>query len=156
MFSLAPKWEELAQLYTSDADFNSKVTVAKCDATANDVPDEIAGFPSIKLYPAGAKGSPVEYSGSRTVEDMAAFIRDNGKHGVAAYKPEAETDAEGDVTMAEGTQETMAKAAPAATTSTGTTGGVVESIKSAASEAASVIADVAVDDAGELESKDEL
>lgn len=79
--SLAPKYEELAALYAAKTD---KVTIAKVDATANDVPDEIQGFPTIKLFPAGGKSAPVTYSGPRTVEDLAKFIADNGKHGVAA------------------------------------------------------------------------
>ena len=152
--ALAPKYEELAQLYTSNPDFNSKVTIAKCDATANDVPDDISGFPSIKLYPAGAKESPLEYSGSRTVEDMAAFIRDNGKYSVDAL---GKTDAVGDVPM-EGTQAVtseMAKAAPAATQASEAGQGVVEGVKSAASAAEAVI-EAAVADSGVDETHDEL
>ena len=78
-FSLAPKYEDLARLYSDKLD---SVTIAKVDATANDVPDEIQGFPTIKLYPAGSKDSPIDYTGSRTIEDLAAFIRDNGSHKV--------------------------------------------------------------------------
>lgn len=95
--ALAPKYDQLAKLYTDNADFNSKVVVAKVDATANDVPDEIQGFPTIKLYPAGSKDSPVEYQGSRTIEDLANFVRDNGKHGVDAYVKE-KVEEGGDVT----------------------------------------------------------
>lgn len=67
--------------------------MAKIDATANDVPDSITGFPTIKLYPAGKKEEPVEYNGSRTVEDLVTFIKENGKYGVdglaeGAQKPE--------------------------------------------------------------------
>lgn len=79
MPSLAPKYEDLARLYSDNVD---SITIAKVDATANDVPDEIQGFPTIKLYPAGSKDSPVDYSGSRTIEDLAAFIRDNGSHKI--------------------------------------------------------------------------
>ncbi|CAG8303473.1 unnamed protein product [Penicillium salamii] len=79
--SLAPKYEELAVLYAS-AELSEKVTVAKIDATANDVPDSITGFPTIKIYPAGAKDSPIEYAGDRTVEDLVTFIKENGKHQV--------------------------------------------------------------------------
>lgn len=61
------------------------MTIAKVDATANDIPDEIQGFPTIKLFPAGAKDKPVEYTGSRTIEDLANFVRDNGKYKVDAY-----------------------------------------------------------------------
>ncbi|KAK2798211.1 hypothetical protein FQN50_008909 [Emmonsiellopsis sp. PD_5] len=95
--ALAPKYEQLAALYSENSEFASKVTVSKVDATANDVPDEIQGFPTIKLFPAGSKGSPVEYSGSRTIQDLANFIRDNGKHGVDAYVEEKVQEG-GDVT----------------------------------------------------------
>lgn len=83
--SLAPKYEELAAFYFNDPTYSKQVTIAKVDATANDVPDEIAGFPTIKLFPAGAKSDPVTYTGSRTVEDLATFIKENGKHQVDAY-----------------------------------------------------------------------
>jgi len=87
--ALAPKYDELANLYK---DLGDKVVVAKVDATANDVPDEIQGFPTIKLFPAGSKASPVEYAGSRTVEDLANFIKENGKWKVDAYKGAAEEE----------------------------------------------------------------
>ena len=93
--SLAPKYEELGALY---ANFASKVTDAKVDATSNDVPESIQGFPTIKLYPAGSKDTPVEYTGSRTVEDLANFIRDHGKHGVDVYAAK-ESEGAGDATQ---------------------------------------------------------
>ncbi|KAJ2906073.1 protein disulfide isomerase [Zalerion maritima] len=77
--ALAPKYEELGGLYAK-SEFKDKITIAKVDATANDVPDEIQGFPTIKLYPAGAKGEPITYSGSRTIEDLMKFISENGKY----------------------------------------------------------------------------
>ncbi|KAL2866361.1 protein disulfide isomerase PDI1 [Aspergillus lucknowensis] len=88
--ALAPKYDELARLYADNEEFNSKVTVAKIDATANDVPDSITGFPTIKLFPAGSKDTPIEYSGSRTVEDLANFVKENGKYSIDAWnaKPE--------------------------------------------------------------------
>lgn len=92
LFRLAPKYDELASLYADNKDFASKVTIAKVDATANDVPDEITGFPTVKLYPAGAKDSPVDYAGARTVEDLANFVRDSGKHQVDAYAARQQTD----------------------------------------------------------------
>ncbi|CAL5874912.1 uncharacterized protein PFLUO_LOCUS9214 [Penicillium psychrofluorescens] len=96
--SLAPKYDELAEMYSGD--LAEKVTIAKIDATANDVPDPITGFPTIKLYPAGSKGEPIEYSGSRTVEDLATFIKENGKYkaeGVASG--ESKPQEGGDVTV---------------------------------------------------------
>ncbi|QKX58943.1 uncharacterized protein TRUGW13939_06071 [Talaromyces rugulosus] len=84
--ALAPKYEQLAKAYAENPDFASKVTVAKIDATANDVPDPIQGFPTIKLFPAGSKDAPVEYSGSRSIEDLAEFIKTKGKHQVDAVE----------------------------------------------------------------------
>lgn len=98
LHSLAPKYEQLGQLYADVPEFASKVTIAKIDATANDVPEDIQGFPTIKLYAAGSKGSPVDYDGSRTIEDLAKFVRDNGKHGVDAYVAEKVVEDGGDVT----------------------------------------------------------
>ncbi|KAI1438030.1 protein disulfide-isomerase [Xylaria sp. CBS 124048] len=85
--ALAPKYEELASLY-ADSEFKDKVVIAKLDATNNDVPDDIRGFPTIKLYPAGAKGEPITYSGSRTVDDLIAFVKENGKYKAGVEKPE--------------------------------------------------------------------
>lgn len=117
------------------------------DATANDVPDEIQGFPTIKLFPAGSKDSPVDYSGSRTVEDLAQFIKENGKYKVDAYVANDTDDA--DMTDA---GETMGKQAPAATA-----GGATESVKSVVSEAAEAVKTVVADtDDGGKEAHDEL
>jgi protein disulfide-isomerase A1 len=80
--ALAPKYDELGELFKP---FSDKVTIAKVDATLNDVPDDIQGFPTIKLYVAGKKDAPVNYSGGRTVEDLAQFVKDNGKYEVDVY-----------------------------------------------------------------------
>lgn len=86
--ALAPKYEELGQAYAS-SELSKLVTIAKVDATANDVPDEIQGFPTIKLFAAGKKDAPIDYSGSRTVEDLAQFIKENGSHKAAGIFAEA-------------------------------------------------------------------
>lgn len=96
-------------MYHDDADLKEKVVVAKVDATANDVPDSITGFPTIKLFPAGKKDTPVEYAGSRTVEDLVKFIKEEGKYKVdglaeGAKKPEQS----GDVTSSAAPSETPA------------------------------------------------
>lgn len=110
--ALAPKYEELAKVFSENPEYAAKVTVAKIDATANDVPDTIQGFPTIKLFPAGSKDQPVEYSGSRTIEDLAKFIAANGKHGVDAVaeinKPKEEEAASSEAAKTE------AAAAPSA------------------------------------------
>ncbi len=80
--SFATVYEELAQLYSSN--YNDKIIIAKVDATVIDSGTTIRGYPTIKLYPAGRKKSPINYSGSRTVEDLAKFIKENGVHAVDA------------------------------------------------------------------------
>jgi protein disulfide-isomerase A1 len=87
--ALAPKYEELGALYAK-SEFKDQVVIAKVDATANDVPDEIQGFPTIKLYPAGDKANAVTYSGSRTVEDLIKFIAENGKYKATVVEEAAE------------------------------------------------------------------
>jgi len=105
--SLAPKYEELGALY-ANSEFKDKVVIAKVDATANDVPDEIQGFPTIKLYSAGAKDAPVTYSGARTVEDLVSFIAENGK-----YKASVEVKVEAEEPEAAPAVETETEAEPA-------------------------------------------
>lgn len=128
--SLAPKYEELAALYAANSD---KVTIAKVDATANDVPDEIQGFPTIKLFPAGGKSAPVTYSGPRTVEDLAKFIADNGKHGIVAAPAAAEADE---------APESLGEAAAAATKSAAS---VVEEVTEAVKDKASSASEAATE-----------
>jgi protein disulfide-isomerase A1 len=90
--ALAPKYEDLAALYFNDKSLSKQVTIAKVDATLNDVPDEIQGFPTIKLFPAGAKDAPITYSGDRTIEDLAKFVAENGKHKAQVVIPVEEVE----------------------------------------------------------------
>lgn len=85
------------------------MTIAKIDATVNDVPDPITGFPTIKLYPAGSKGSPVDYTGTRTVDDLTNFVKENGKHQVDAYA--AKEEKKGDASASASSSQTEAPAA---------------------------------------------
>lgn len=101
--ALAPKYEILASRY-ANSDFKDKVVIAKLDATANDIPDEVQGFPTIKLYPAGAKDEPVTYSGPRTVEDLIKFISENGKY--EAFVSESQETQSSETTAAEAAEET--------------------------------------------------
>merc|ERR1712054_588474 len=71
--ALDPKYDELAK----GLEDNNSITIAKMDATANeiDVPGvDIRGFPTIMFFPAGSKGSPKSYDGQREVEAMTSFI----------------------------------------------------------------------------------
>ena len=148
--SLAPKYEELASLYSANPTFSKQVTIAKVDATLNDVPDEIQGFPTIKLFPAGAKSAPIDYSGSRTIEDLANFIKENGKYKVDAYVASNETGEGADMPDAD----EMGKQAAAATEKAS---GVAESVKSKAGDAAEAVKTAIMDsDADAADHHDEL
>jgi len=138
--ALAPKYEELGQLYATDK-FSKLVTIAKVDATANDVPEDIQGFPTIKLFAAGKKDSPIDYSGPRTIEDLVQFISENGSHKVqavyAAAADAAEDAAERLAEQAAAATEAGAEIAEGATESVKSGASkVAESVKSAASAAA--------------------
>jgi len=54
------------------------VVIAKVDSTENDTPYKVQGFPTLVFFPAGAKTTPIPYSGERTEEAMAEFVRKNG------------------------------------------------------------------------------
>lgn len=119
-------------MYQSNPDFASKVTIAKVDATLNDVPDEIQGFPTIKLFPAGNKSDPISYSGSRTVEDLVQFVKENGKHGIDGYEGKAATDAKAEDVEKE---EELGEQAPAATEQIKSkVSSVVEAVKTAVAD----------------------
>lgn len=155
--NLAPTYEALGELYQSNG-FGSKVVIAKVDATANDVPEKIQGFPTIKLYPAGGKDSPIDYSGSRTMDDLANFIKDNGSNKVdvlaaqAAKDESGEKDTDGDEAMTE-IPDTMARAAPAATEAPS---GAGQKIIDAVKDAAGVVSTFVADDEVPQDHHDEL
>ncbi len=128
--ALAPKYDILAKLYV-DAGFTDKVTIAKVDATLNDVPDEIQGFPTIKLFKAGDKKNPVTYSGSRSIEDLIKFVKESGKYGVeVTYDENATEEAQKPIVESMGSQAEAATEKVAEKVADAT-----ESVKSAASEA---------------------
>ena len=129
-------------MYANNPDYADKIVVAKVDATANDVPDEIQGFPTIKLYPAGGKDSPIDYTGSRTIEDLAAFIKENGKYKADAYITE-EDAAMPDV-------DDLPKAAPAASKK------VADKAKSVVSEATEAVKTAVADTDADGTEHDEL
>jgi len=145
--ALAPKYEELGELYQTDA-FSKLVTVAKVDATLNDVPDEIQGFPTIKLFPAGKKDSPIDYSGSRTVEDLVKFIEENGTHKVAAVyeaaKEKVEDAADAAASVADEATKSAGSAADEATKSAGSAADeATKSVKSGTEKATDAAKDAA-------------
>jgi len=87
--SLVPKYDELGKMFENNED----VIIAKVDATANDTPIEVQGFPTIKFFPAGKKSEPMEYNGDRTAKAMADFIRKHGtKAGAATASDSDDSD----------------------------------------------------------------
>lgn len=73
--SLAPTYEKVGEAFAE----NKTVTVAKMDATANDVPSSkfsVSGFPTI-MFVSGKDGSVVSYDGNRQQEDMIKFINEH-------------------------------------------------------------------------------
>jgi len=148
--ALAPKYEELGQLYATE-EFSKLVTIAKVDATLNDVPDEIQGFPTIKLFPAGKKDSPVDYSGSRTIEDLVQFIKDNGSHKVAAVYEEVKEKVEEVASDASEKAESVKdEATEAAKSGAEAATDAAKEAASSASSVASKATDAAKDDHDEL------
>ncbi|KUJ22264.1 disulfide isomerase-like protein [Mollisia scopiformis] len=142
--ALAPKYDILAKLYV-DAGYTDKVTIAKVDATMNDVPDEIQGFPTIKLYKANDKKNPVTYSGSRSIEDLIKFVKENGSYGVEITYEEETAEAQKPIV------ESMAEQAAAATESVKSAAEEVkETVKSKASEATEAAKTPAAEDHDEL------
>lgn len=79
---LTPKYEQLAVAFAGDKD----VLIAKVDATEE--PElgkkyEVAGFPTIKFFPAGSSDAE-DYDGSRELDDFVEFI--NKKVGTQRNK----------------------------------------------------------------------
>jgi len=147
-------------MYASNKD---KIVVAKVDATANDVPDEIQGFPTIKMYPAGKKDAAIEYSGSRTIEDLAKFIRDSGTHKIDALSKvpageraaeEEEEEEDSDVDDIARATDDMPQQAVAATETAAD--GIGAKIVSKVSEAADAMITAMLDDDEGAAEHDEL
>jgi len=84
--SLTPKWEKLGE----DLKHVDTLTIAKIDATANDVPKlfDVKGFPTIHLLKANDKKNPVAYSGAREVADFKKWLGSNVHHKFSATKSE--------------------------------------------------------------------
>jgi protein disulfide-isomerase-like protein len=73
---LEPVYRDLAKRFKN----SKRLVIAKMDATANDSPDPYtsSGYPTIYFAPAGAKKSPIAFSGSdRSLEGLTKFIREH-------------------------------------------------------------------------------
>jgi len=78
--SLAPKYEKLGESFSKDP----SIVIAKVDATENDTPADIKGFPTLIFYPANDKANPIPYDGERSESAMEKWVR---KHSTTLGAP---------------------------------------------------------------------
>jgi len=71
--SLAPKYEELGKEFQA----TPSVVIAKVDATENDTPADIQGFPTLIFYPANDKSHPLTFNGERSQKAMSDYIKEH-------------------------------------------------------------------------------
>jgi len=77
-----PHCKNIEPIYNSVGEKLKDVTslvLAKIDATANTIPDDlpVTGFPTLLLFNANNKGVPVEFDGDRTVKGIIKFVQEN-------------------------------------------------------------------------------
>ncbi|KAK9502338.1 hypothetical protein O3M35_011128 [Rhynocoris fuscipes] len=70
---LEPTYKKLAELYKGRDD----VVIAQFNGHKNDLPVELHGYPTLKLFKKGSN-RVVDYKGPRTLEDLSAFMYSNG------------------------------------------------------------------------------
>jgi len=71
--SLTPIYDALAKKLS----YNDNLVIAKIDGTANEIEGvSVQGFPTIKLWPANNKATPIDFDGERTEEGFLKFLRE--------------------------------------------------------------------------------
>jgi len=82
--SLAPKYDELAKKLKNE----NGITIAKMDATENDVPSQynVRGFPTIYFAPKNDKNNPRKYEGGREVDDFVKYIAREATDGLTGFE----------------------------------------------------------------------
>lgn len=72
--TLAPVYEELANMVKD----GNKLKLMEIDATANELPGYIIdSYPTLRYFPRKSKENSREYSGSRKLDDMLKFLKEN-------------------------------------------------------------------------------
>ncbi|KAJ8086679.1 protein disulfide-isomerase precursor [Marasmius tenuissimus] len=84
---LKPIWDQLGERY---ADLKDKITIAKMEATENDLPEsagfQVTGFPTLKFKKAGTKEF-IEYDGDRSLDSFIAFIEEHAANDLEVKTP---------------------------------------------------------------------
>lgn len=85
---LEPKYKELAQKMKK---YSDTLTIAKIDATANDLPPAYVakGYPTIFFAPANSKDKPLTYDSQREVKDFENYIK---RHASLPLKAQKKSD----------------------------------------------------------------
>jgi protein disulfide-isomerase A1 len=69
--AMEPKYDALGEYFKGI----DSVVIAKIDATSNDTPYPIEGFPTVVFFPGNKKESPIPYEGDRSLKDMVEFVK---------------------------------------------------------------------------------
>jgi len=80
---LAPEWEKLGDAFNEV----ENVIIAKIDATENDTPEDIKGFPTLIFYPKGKK-TGIKYQGDRKADDMIEWVKSQATVDITKVKTE--------------------------------------------------------------------
>jgi protein disulfide isomerase len=80
---LAPEYEKVGKAF-SDV---SSLLIAKIDATENDTPEDIRGFPTLIFYPKATK-TGVKYSGERKADAIIDWLKGKATVDISALKSE--------------------------------------------------------------------
>jgi len=88
---LEPKYKELAEKM---APYSDTLTIAKIDATANDMPSsfQVKGYPTIFFIPANKKDKPMTYDSAREVNDFITYIKKNAHYPLKEKKADDSKD----------------------------------------------------------------
>eukprot|EP00048_Salpingoeca_helianthica_P014482 m.221898 g.221898 ORF g.221898 m.221898 type:complete len:493 (-) comp15909_c0_seq1:191-1669(-) len=86
---LTPIWTQLAEKFAA----HPNIVVAKIDSTANELASiSIQSFPTLKLFPAGADKTPLDYSGGRDLNSLAEYLASETGVSVELSEPVDDTE----------------------------------------------------------------
>ena len=74
--ALAPTYDEVGELLKPYA---NQLTVARIDATSNDISPKVSSYPTVKFFKSGWKDEPITFAGNRTANEFVKFVKDNCK-----------------------------------------------------------------------------